>query len=500
MSGARQHVLIDQATGWLAGRLDCGIGEAAEHLASLARDTGTSVAEAAALLLDDGTTPTVPQQVDGPAASGQDFLVPEQPSAERRSPDTPPQPEAAARAKIETERREATLRMQQAILPMPEYQFRHGRYDIAVRYQPAQSGNCVGGDWYEARAWTGGAALVTIGDVAGHGLAAAAGMARIGNALRGMTVTGQPPDRLLTWLNDLVCTDEIPERVASAAVGALEQNPPRLRWAQAGHPPPVLVRHGEPRLLARPAGLLLGTVPDARYELATEDLTPGDRLVFYTDGLIERRDCDIDESLLELLKATTCCQDATAKAGAEELAARLSYGADDDICVLVVSVTSSPLVIMPMDLRHVQRLRLHRGHHELAQRQVAERYRAARARNLVDVDAGLRHFQQLEAVEQPGRGVPERARSGVDPEELVRRRLVRRGDCCGQPGRLVVGDRRGFRGASGRGDRDRRLPAGVQGPLVADRMVVRRQRRGDAEPRELPGDFRYPLVPQRLVH
>ena len=47
---ARQHVLIDQATGWLAGHLDCGIGEAAEHLASLARDTGTSVAEAAALL------------------------------------------------------------------------------------------------------------------------------------------------------------------------------------------------------------------------------------------------------------------------------------------------------------------------------------------------------------------------------------------------------------------------------------------------------------------
>jgi serine phosphatase RsbU (regulator of sigma subunit) len=271
--------------------------------------------------------------------SGQDSLVPEQPSTEGCSPDTPPQPGAAARAKIETERREATLRMQQAILPMPEYQFRHGRYDIAVRYQPAQSGNCVGGDWYEARSGTDGAALVTIGDVAGHGLAAAAGMARIGNALRGMTVTGQPPDTLLTWLNDLICTDEIPERVASAAVGALEQNPPRLRWAQAGHPPPVLVRRGEARLLARPAGLLLGSMPGARYELATEDLAAGDRLVFYTDGLIERRDSDVDEGLMKLLKAATCCQDATAEACAKELAARLSYGGDDDICVLVVSVS-----------------------------------------------------------------------------------------------------------------------------------------------------------------
>jgi hypothetical protein len=337
---ARQHVLIDQATGWLAGRLDCGIGEAAEHLASLARDTGTSVAEAAALLLGHGTTPAVPRQVDGPAAaSGQDFLVPEQPSAEGCCPYTLPQPGVAARAKIETERRKATLRMQQAILPMPEYQFRHGRYDIAVRYQPAQSDNCVGGDWYEARAWADGAALVTIGDVAGHGLAAAAGMARIGNALRGMTVTGQPPDTMLTWLNDLVCTDEIPERVASAAVGALEQDPPRLRWAQAGHPPPVLVRRGESRLLARPAGLLLGSMPGARYELATEDLAPGDRLVFYTDGLIERRDRDIDEGLMKLLKATTCCQGTTAEACAKELVARLSYGGDDDICVLVVSVS-----------------------------------------------------------------------------------------------------------------------------------------------------------------
>lgn len=386
MSAARHHALINQATGWIAGRLGCGIGEAAGHLAGLARDTATSVAEAAALLLGDGTAaallllpadrpPRFPPPADPgpypgftppadpglssglplPAGPGQSpvprqadepdphLLVPQQfpepaPSAADLIPD-PVALLAAARGKIEFERREATLRMQQAILPMPERQFRHGRYDIAVRYEPAQSGDRVGGDWYEARAGTGTSALVTIGDVAGHGLTAAAGMARIGNALRGMTVTGQSPDTLLTWLNSLVCADEIPERIASAAIGLLDDDPPRLRWAQAGHPPPVLVREGEPRLLARPPGLLLGTVPDAEYELATEDLAPGDRLVFYTDGLIERRGRDIDEGLLELLKAAVCCQDATAAASAAELAAHPSSEGDDDICVIVVHVT-----------------------------------------------------------------------------------------------------------------------------------------------------------------
>ncbi|MBO0806130.1 MAG: serine/threonine-protein phosphatase [Nocardiopsaceae bacterium] len=335
MGAARQQVMVDYATGWLAGRVGCTLAEAAESLAGMAREAHVALEEAAVRLLGDGVT-DASRQADGSSVPlAQHLLVPQQ-SAGEELPDLAQF--AAAHAKVERDRREATLRMQQAILPTPERQFSCGMYDAAVCYQPAQFDSRVGGDWYEVSAWSGDAALVTIGDVAGHGLTAATGMARIGNALRGMTVSGQPPDTLLHWLNDLVCADEVPELVASAAVGSLDIGVPRLRWAQAGHPPPVLVRNREPRLLARPPGLLLGTVRGAEYELAIEDLAPGDRLVFYTDGLVERRGQDIDEGLVELLNTAACCAGATAAAGAAELAARLSPGSDDDVTVLVVAV------------------------------------------------------------------------------------------------------------------------------------------------------------------
>lgn len=203
---------------------------------------------------------------------------------------------------------EAMLRLRQAILPASLRRCCLGRYDVSVRYWPARSGNGVGGDWYDARLGPDGSAVVAIGDVAGHGLCAAAGMTRIGNALCGLSVTGQPASTLLDWLNRLVCSDDSPERVASAAVCMLDQGRPALRWAQAGHPPPVLVSCGTARLLARPSGLLLGTAPTAKYHLGYEELAAGDILFFYTDGLVERRDRDIDEGIIALLTAARAAQ------------------------------------------------------------------------------------------------------------------------------------------------------------------------------------------------
>jgi len=226
-----------------------------------------------------------------------------------------------------------------AIMPTPLRQFSLGRYDVSVQYLPAQTGNRVGGDWYDARLGGDGSAVVAIGDVAGHGTAAAAGMARIGNALSGLSMTGQPASTLLGWLNRLVCADESPERVASAIVCVLDQARQKLRWAQAGHLPPVLVSGGAARALARPFGVLLGSAPNAEYGMACEQLAAGDVLFCYTDGLIERRGRDIDEGLAGLLAAAAGCQRETADEAVIALFDRLETpAADDDVCVLAVRV------------------------------------------------------------------------------------------------------------------------------------------------------------------
>jgi serine phosphatase RsbU (regulator of sigma subunit) len=245
----------------------------------------------------------------------------------------------ATRERVERECCAAALRLQQAILPTSLRRCCLGRYDVSVRYWPAQSGDGAGGDWYDARLGPDGSAVVAIGDVAGHGLCAAAGMARIGNALRGLSITGQPASTLLDWLNRLVCSDESPERIASAAVCMLDQGRPALRWAQAGHPPPVLVSCRAVRLLTRPSGLLLGAVPTAQYTLAYEELAAGDILFFYTDGLIERRDRDIDEGIAALLTAAQGRWGETADEAVEALLDHLDPPtAEDDICVLAVRV------------------------------------------------------------------------------------------------------------------------------------------------------------------
>jgi serine phosphatase RsbU (regulator of sigma subunit) len=226
------------------------------------------------------------------------------------------------------------------VMPSPLRRFSLGRYDVSVRYVPAQSGNKVCGDWYDARLRINGSAVVAIGDVAGHGAIAAGGMVRIGNALRGLSFTGQPASTMLGWLNQVVCSDECPERVASAVVCVFEQARPVLRWAQAGHPPPVLVSGGQARLLDRPAGVLLGTVPAAEYVLAREELATGDILFCYTDGLIERRDRDFGQGLAQLLTAAAGCHRASAEEAIIALLDRLEPPSDDDdVCVLAVRVS-----------------------------------------------------------------------------------------------------------------------------------------------------------------
>ena len=97
-----------------------------------------------------------------------------------------------------------TLELQRAILPLHDEPFDAPGLRIAMRYLPASRDSRVGGDWYITAEMPTGQVLVAIGDVGGHGLTAAAGMARLRGALAGLAITGSPPDQLVGWLNDLV--------------------------------------------------------------------------------------------------------------------------------------------------------------------------------------------------------------------------------------------------------------------------------------------------------
>jgi serine phosphatase RsbU (regulator of sigma subunit) len=231
--------------------------------------------------------------------------------------------------------RHIVLELQHAILPLHDEPFDLPGLRTVVRYLPASRASRVGGDWYITAEMPDGTVLLAIGDVAGHGLEAAAGMARLRGALAGLAITGASPDRLVGWLNDLVWHVS-PEHTASVIAGYFDPQQRVLTWAQAGHPPPVLVRGAWVRALEQPAGIMLGAGRGA-YELGIVRLQPGDLLLLYSDGLVERRDRSIDEGLQLLLRAVRGSADPERMTSAA-LAALGSTHTDDDTCLVALAV------------------------------------------------------------------------------------------------------------------------------------------------------------------
>jgi len=228
-----------------------------------------------------------------------------------------------------------TLELQRAILPLHDGPFDLPGLRAVVRYLPASRDTRVGGDWYITAEMPGGHVLIAIGDVGGHGLAAAAGMARLRGALAGLAITGSPPQRLLGWLNDLVHHVD-PEHTASVMAGYFDPRSRVLTWAQAGHPPPLLVRGKDACPLTAPAGILLGAGRDG-YQEASLGMEPGDLLLLYSDGLIERRDRSLEEGLATLTGAAAGIGDP-GQLIAAVLAALGSTDPEDDTCVVALRV------------------------------------------------------------------------------------------------------------------------------------------------------------------
>ena len=213
-------------------------------------------------------------------------------------------------------------------------------YEIAVRYLPA-SGD-VAGDWYDLFS-AGTRFVVGVGDSAGHGIPAATVMAELRNAARGLAAAGLAPAEILDNLA-VVANYDRQEMFATAVYGLLDPERNTLDWALAGHPLPILLRAGRAELLGGDSpGSVFGTpiasgVKGERSEQQLE-LAEGDVVVFYTDGVVERRFAPIEHGLGRLLRLVEEMADRPVESLAARIMDELCGDAADDCSVMVLRRT-----------------------------------------------------------------------------------------------------------------------------------------------------------------
>ncbi|MEV5830641.1 PP2C family protein-serine/threonine phosphatase [Spirillospora sp. NPDC052242] len=241
--------------------------------------------------------------------------------------------------------RRVAVELQRAVLPLPRGVRDLPGLRVAVRYLPARDETRVGGDWYEAAPIAPDEVLLAVGDVSGHGPAAAAEMARLRGALGGLARTGASPGALLGLLNEtLAGPADAPgaadPRTASVVAARYRPGPRLLTWARAGHPPPVLLRGRRARPLDAPGGVLLGVPGAPRPADAEIRLRRDDLLLLYTDGLVARRGREPADGPAMLCAAAAERHAAPPDAVVDHVLRSLgAANPDDDICLLAARVT-----------------------------------------------------------------------------------------------------------------------------------------------------------------
>jgi anti-sigma regulatory factor (Ser/Thr protein kinase) len=211
-----------------------------------------------------------------------------------------------------TRERATALTLQHSLLP--RHLPRQAAVHVATRYLPSGSRDAVGGDWFDVIWLSGSRVGLVVGDVAGHGMHAAATMGRLRTAVRTLADMDLEPGELLTRLDDVVTRLADEEGLPPDGEGAADLSATCLyavydpvsrccTLARAGHPPPAVVcPGGTAEFLDLPAGPLLG-LGGLPFE-ETEVVLPEDSLlVLYTDGLIESRQRDIDTGLTAMREA-----------------------------------------------------------------------------------------------------------------------------------------------------------------------------------------------------
>ena len=213
----------------------------------------------------------------------------------------------------------------------------HPNLDIAIRYLPVGHSAMVGGDWCETVRLHFGRTLLVVGDVMGHGLEAAVDMTAYRSTLRYTASADLPPHRVLRQL-DQIASSEQDRRPATCLIARMDPARRQVALASAGHlPPAVIDTQGRVSLLAVPVGPPLGTGLGG-YQSHTHRLEPSQTLVLFTDGLVERRGEDIDQSLHRLTDITFATASSPELVLDRLLAGLGADRAEDDVAVLAARV------------------------------------------------------------------------------------------------------------------------------------------------------------------
>ncbi len=267
---------------------------------------------------------------------------------------------ALERAELADARREMAETLQRSLLPgdLPGTP----GVALAARYVPAVAGTRAGGDWYDVLALDDGRVAVAVGDVVGHGAAAAAVMGQLRSALTALLLAGFGPARALQLLDRFAA--RVPgAAVATAACAVLDQDTGILTYSSAGHPPPLVVgRDGGTSFLDAATGSALGLPPgvhppagsrtdgsrtDGPWPEASRQLDRVATLLLYTDGLVEIRGTTVDDGLARLRHVVA---ERRALPVAELTDAVLAglidpSGAADDVAVVALRLLPAPLAL-----------------------------------------------------------------------------------------------------------------------------------------------------------
>ncbi|HIJ76027.1 MAG TPA: SpoIIE family protein phosphatase [Deltaproteobacteria bacterium] len=251
----------------------------------------------------------------------------------------------AAKERIESELKIArNIQMSflpKAFPPLPA----KNRMEISARLEPARE---IGGDLYDYSLIDDDHLFFAVGDVSDKGIPAALFMAVTKTLLKGIAETGIDPSEILHRCNLELCGNNDSMMFVTVFCGILDLRTGRLKYSNAGHEHPIIVRRdGQPESIPVPEGFLLGVEEQSSYQTMEIGLEPGDKLIVYTDGVTDAVNAAGElYSLANLMTTVRSCASLSAEGIATEILGSvklfsLGIPQADDITVLALSFTSA---------------------------------------------------------------------------------------------------------------------------------------------------------------